>query len=755
MTDIVTEARKRYTQAGEATAANDLLAIADTKFVLGDSDNGWQWEDTILQNSRKQAKPTLTVNVTAQHCNQIINNIRQSRPQIKVLPVDNFSDKKTAEIMAGLIRNIQNVSNADDAHDLGAEHSIYGGIGYWRILTEFESPQSFNQTIKIKPVPNPRLVRIDPAATALDKSDAMWGFVEEEISIEQCKREHPDIDPESWGDDTHGWHNKETIKRAEYFYCTYKDDTLCMMDDGTTAIKSKLDDYDALKAQGRIIKERPTSVKQWKWCKLLGGHDEPIEETDWLGEYLPIVAVTGKELNVDGEIVRKGLVRDIKDPARMLNYSFSGAVETISLQTKIPYVGSIEAIEGFEDEWNKANLENKSILHFNAYDESGNKLDRPQREMPAVMPTAQVQMLQVATEQMRAASGQQNSNFGIKSEASSGIGIQRLKVQGDTATFHFPDNLSRALRYEATILIDLIPKIMDVGQIVRILGLDGSHDQAKLDPSSPQAYTENTKPNGDVEKIFNPTIGKYDVTIATGSSYQTQRQEGAAAMSEMVAKNPALMQVAGDLVFKAFDFPGADALAERMAKTLPPNLQDKKGQPEVPPEVQQQMQQMQEQMQQMGQALENADVQVTQLETELDQTRKSKAGDAEAKIVEAENAAVLAREKMEIDATIKREQIDVDAELSIYRANKEAETKQKIAYMTAPEQEKTEVPEPEIDIETGEPIVKLDPLHQLLEAVVVSNQQLAQAVAQSNAPKVSKIAIEKIDGKFIGTKIEE
>jgi len=46
---------------------------------------------------------------------------------------------------------------------------------------------------------------------------------------------------------------------------------------------------------------------------------------------------------------------------------------------------------------------------------------------------------------MRAASGQQNANFGIKSEAQSGIGIQRLKAQGEIATFHFPDNLARSL----------------------------------------------------------------------------------------------------------------------------------------------------------------------------------------------------------------------------------------------------------------------------------------------------------------------
>lgn len=72
----------------------------------------------------------LTVNITAQHCNQIINEIRRNRPAVKVSPVDDQGDKKTAEIFAGLIRNIQTASDADVAHDIAAEHSIYGGEGY-------------------------------------------------------------------------------------------------------------------------------------------------------------------------------------------------------------------------------------------------------------------------------------------------------------------------------------------------------------------------------------------------------------------------------------------------------------------------------------------------------------------------------------------------------------------------------------------------------------------------------------------------
>jgi hypothetical protein len=599
--DIVIEAKKRFEKARDYYASARKLAIADTKFVMGDSDNGWQWPEEQSKDRQNSKRVCLTVNMTAQHCNQIINQIRQNRPAVKVSPADDGGDKDTAEILGGLIRNIQVASAADEAHDTAAEHAVYGGEGYWRILTEYENETSFNQVIRVKACPNPNLVYIDHNALAQDKSDAEWGFVFESISKEQFKREYPKIDPASWGGMDGIWVNEDTYQRAEYFYCEFVDDVACFLENGKTALKSELQPGEV------VVKERPTKVKKWKWCKLVGGHDVPLDERDWKGSYLPIIAVVGKELNVNGEIVRKGIVRDLKDPARMVNYAYSETVQTLALQNKYPYMASAEAIEGHEDIWNAANVETRAYLPFNAYDATGNPLPRPERQMPAVMPAAQVQLLQLSTEQMRAASGQQNSNFGIKSEASSGVGIQRLKAQGEIATFHFPDNLARALRYEAKVLIDLIRKYYDSRRVVRILGLDGKDQSATLDPRLDGAYAEQDGQE-EIEKIFNPLVGEYDVVIDTGPSYQTQRQEAYANLTELASRSPQLMQVAGDLVMRSADFPMAEQLAERLEKTLPPELRDQKpGQEQqVPPELQQQMQQQDQQIQQLSQALEAA-----------------------------------------------------------------------------------------------------------------------------------------------------
>ena len=629
MADSIVEiARKRYQRAKDAYGTLRTQAIADTQFVMGDSENNWQWpEEVYSSRAEVQKKPCLTINLTAQHCNQIINSIRQNRPAGRVLPVDNLADPDTAEILSGMCRSIQSYSNADTAHDIAAEHAIYGGEGFWRVLTEYETDTSFDQVITIKPLVNPQLVYIDPDAIEPDRSDAKWGFIFEDLSPEECKIEFPNLDPSNWATEgDNGWVNKDTIRVADYFWCEFVPDTLYLLGDGSTVLKSALPEGAKIAgglltlAEGQVVavvKERATTQKKWYWCKLVGGETKPVDQKDWMGSYLPIIAVMGKELNVNGKMVRKGIVRDLKDPARMVNYSYSASVETLALQNKVPYLAASESIENFEDIWGAANLENRAYLPWNAYDEEGRQLPKPERQAPAVMPSAQVQMLQLSTEEMRAASGQQNANFGIKSEAQSGIGIQRLKAQGEVATFHFPDNLARALTYEMRVLIDLIPKVYDTKRIIRILGLDGKESKAVLDPEMPQPYGE--MPGdvaGEVQKLFNPLMGRYDVAISTGPSYHTQRQEAADTLTELTTRNPQIMQVAGDIVMRAYDFPMAEEMAKRLEKTLPPGFKDEEGaSTQLPPEVQQQMQQQEQQIQQLSQALESASNHAEKLES--------------------------------------------------------------------------------------------------------------------------------------------
>jgi hypothetical protein len=678
---IVEEAKERFEVAKKANSVSRAQAIEDTKFYLGDSDNGYQWPQNIAnQRSTVEKRPCLTINITAQHVNQIVNTIRENPPTGKVMPVDDFSDKKTAEILSDLIRNTQSNSNADDIHNIAIEHAIAGGEGYWRIVTEYESESSFDQVIKIKPILDPGMVYLDPFYKELDKSDREWGFVFEDITHDECKRLWPDLDVTSWAEDSaRGWVKADTVRIADYYCIEFTDDLLYQLPDGQAEYKSVIPadvvaQLDLLVESGEL-KTRKVKRKQWKQHKLVGNSDDPVESTDWVGQSLPIIEVIGKEMIVDGEVIKKGLVRDLKDAARMVNYSFSAAVESVALQNKIPYIAAAEAIEGYEQKWDTANNQNYAYLPYNHIDDSGNTIPVPQRQPPSVLPSAQIQLLQLSVEQMRAASGQQSANFGQKSEASSGIGIQRLKLQGEIATFHFLDALNRALKYEIRILLELIcsGKILDTKRVVRVMGIDGEASHATLDPQSPQAYSEIGLK--DIQKIFNPTIGEYDVVIDTGPSYMTKRTEGAAQMAQIAQGNPEIMQVAGDLIFKSMDVPYADEIGERIKKMLPPQLQDEQGQQDVPPEVQNAMKMASDHIMQQDQVIQKMQ---NELQTKQGEEEK-RVMDAQRAQMEAENAAL----KLQID--------QYNAETARIKVLQEAQPKDNIAEMAKLELESRKI----------------------------------------------------------------
>ena len=719
---IVDLARQRFQLAKDALDRSRIQSVEDTRFVMGDSDNGWQWPEQVRLLREGSQRVVLTVNVTAQHCNQIINQIRQNRPSAKVLPVDSGADVKTAELLGGLLRQIQSHSRADDAHDIAAEHAIYGGEGYWRVLTEYESPKSFKQRIRIAAITDPTMVYVDPHTQTPDKSDAEWGFVVEDITKEQCKRDHPGVDPTSWVQDGQsGWVTTDTIRRAEYFWCEYVKDEALLLVDGQEILRSDLQGQEL--PEGAIVEKRATFRKQWWWAKLLGGETEPLDKKEWPGSYLPIISCIGKEINVKGQIVRKGIVRDLKDPARMVNYSYSAAVESVALQNDVPYIAAAESIKGYETEWGQANRTTAAYLPFNAYDDDDRQLPPPARQQPAIMPSAQVQMLELSVEQMRAASGQQNANFGIRSDAQSGVGIQRLKQQGEVATFHFPDNLSRALRYEARVILDLVPAIYDTKRVIRVLGLDGDVDVATLDPEQQQAYMEKMSAlQKDAEKIFNPNVGEYDVVIDTGPSYATQRQEAFQAMTELASQRPELLQIAGDIIMRAADFPMAQELAERLKKTIPPQLlEDTNKDQEIPPQVQAQLQSMQQQMEQMKQVLDAADQEVGRLQG-----------------VEQDKQAQMA--KVQTDAELKSADLEIKAQqLEIDRFRAETERMQAQAAIVQQQQQAEEANEPEgPELDENGQAVPSD-MQQLVQAITSMAGMLA-AAEQSEAQSFDRLA---------------
>src|SRR2546430_7153816 len=167
--EFLVQAVKRFNRAAVAESINRKDAVDDLKFKRGD-----QWPADIKSTRTIEKRPCLTINKVPTFIHQITNDQRQNRPAINVSPVGDKSDPNTAKMLKGLIKQIERQSNADVAYDTGFDNAVSNGWGYWRVLTEYEGEDTFDQVIKIGRIRNPFRVYLDPDSQEPDGSDAQW-----------------------------------------------------------------------------------------------------------------------------------------------------------------------------------------------------------------------------------------------------------------------------------------------------------------------------------------------------------------------------------------------------------------------------------------------------------------------------------------------------------------------------------------------------------------------------------------------------
>jgi len=645
--DILSVARDRLNMAISAYSESREDEQDDLKFYAASPDNQYQWPADVLatrgavQGQTINARPCLTINKLPQHVKQVTNDQRQNRPSIKVIPVDDNADVEVAEVFNGMIRHIQYISDADVAYDTACENQVTFGEGYIRILTDYCDDNTFDQDIKIGRVRNSFSVYMDPLIQDPCGMDAKWCFITEDITREEYDRLYPNASPISTletlgvGDQSISqWINENTVRIAEYFYIEYDRATLNLYPGNATAFEGTPDDKQLKALYGKPLKSRESDRKKVKWCKINGY--EILEEREWAGKYIPVVRVIGNEFEVDGRIYISGLVRNAKDAQRMYNYWVSQEAEMLALAPKAPFIGYGGQFEGYENQWKTANTQNWPYLEVNpdVTDGQGGVLPLPQRAQPPMASSGLLQAKSGASEDIKSATGQYNASLGMTSNERSGKAILARQKEGDTGTYHYVDNLGRAVRYVGRIIIDLIPKIYDTQRIARIIGEDGKVEHAKINPEQQEPVRKIVDQAGIViEKIYNPTVGKYDVMVETGPGYASKRQEALDAMSQLLQGNPQLWAVAGDLFVKNMDWPGAQEMAKRFAKTIDPKiLEDDDKSPELQAAEQQmqamgqELDQLHQMLQQVGNSMEAQELRIKEYEAETKRISAVQAG---------------------------------------------------------------------------------------------------------------------------------
>lgn len=575
--DVIQRAREAFKLDYEAFRESYEEMIEDLYFGQGIG----QWPDAVRVQRMSDKRPCLRINKMPQFVDRVLGDLRQARPSIKIRPMDDKSDADTADVITGIMRNIEAQSDAEMVYDSGAEAMVRCGYGAWRVITDYISDDSFDQEIRIERIKNQFGVILDSSAKRWDRSDGRRAFVYEDMPRSVFKKRWPKADPCPWsggGKDLGDWVTEDTLRVAEFFERDTKTSMLYMVmidGDDTPRIVTELP-----KENHAVLKDRKVESHKITWYRISGKEilEGPIELN---GQYIPIIPCYGKETNIEGKSYYNGVIRHAKDSQRLYNYFRSYDAETIALAPKAPWLVTAKMIGNYKQQWKQANERNFPYLVYEPDPMAPG--GKPERNIPNLSNQAITQQIMIADQELHDTTGLQLASLGKKSNEKSGAAIEARAKEGDVGQYTYADNLTRAIKHTARVIIDLMPYIYDTARVQRIIGEDGTSSQVQINEQFQEKSTGETK-------VFDLTVGKYDVVASVGPSYQTQRQETQAALIDFARiLDPPQRQVMADLIASNSDWHGADKIANRLRKTIPPEIlkgeegENEKPQPPEPP----------------------------------------------------------------------------------------------------------------------------------------------------------------------------
>ncbi len=583
--------RKRFKACVDAEADLRAKAADDFKFAWV---SGHQWDNHF--GAKRGDRPKYEFNKLRQAIKQVINDNRQNTPAIKVRATED-GDTELATIRQGLIRNIESESKADEAYDWGALYAITAGFGAWRVVTEYVGDDAFDQDIRIRRIPSPLTsVWFDPSARELDRSDARFAFVVESVSREEFRERWPDADCVDFegGSEYGDWFGQKEVRIAEYWSRKPGKREMLQLSDGRVVAADDWTETEGVE----VVNRRKVDTYQLT-MEIVSGKETLEGPFDWPTPDIPIIPVWGDIVTVDGRDQWSGMVRPARDAQVLYNFERSNFAEVIATQPHAPFLYTPKQIEGFEREWAGLATDNAPGLPYNPDPQAASMA--PSRQPPPQMSPGYMAALQLSSDDLKAVTGIYDASLGARSNETSGRAIMARKQEGDVANFDYADNIARAVRRTGEIVNRLIPEVYNGERQIRILGEDGAEkyvriNHLELDEAAGEWRSVTGRvvnEDGSLVPVYDITQGKYDVTIATGPSYTTQRMETLDAMMQLAQSNGPMAMLAQYGMLKSMDTPGMEETLEAMRRVLvgqgllPPSEEDQaQMQPQQPDPVQ-------------------------------------------------------------------------------------------------------------------------------------------------------------------------
>jgi len=517
-----------------------------------------QWEP-YWWNSNED-KPRYTFDQVNPIVDQVASEIEQSDYDIRVSPAGGNATKDIAVTIDGIIRNIEQMSNARTVYAQAARNMVIGGMDGWRVVQKYVSDNTFDQDLAIEHIGNfVDRVWFDPAAENQDKSDSRYAFVLHPMAKDEYEARWPEGSGESVDDSRDGeayYDKAEVVIVGEFLYLESEDRDLVLMSNGQ--VHEVNDDFekvvDDLAAIGVTEVKRRKRKKHYVCSRYFDAKDFLEEKKETVFSRIPVVPTYANFKIFENKTIYWGVVEKLLDPQRVMNYSVSREIEEGALAPRAKYWMTPAQASGHEAQLQTLNTNADPVQFYN--------VDPETPAVPQQQGGAQINPgLRTISEAMRGIIGQTAGMFaasmGDNPGLQSGVAIRQLQDRGSNGTFKYSKGVEIAVAATGRLIKDAIPMIYDTQRQVRILREDESYDMVDLN----QKVIDND--TGEVVVVNDMQVGSYDVTCRAGPSFRNRQQETIEAITALAQTDPTLMQIAGDLLLQNISTPAASQIAER------------------------------------------------------------------------------------------------------------------------------------------------------------------------------------------------
>ena len=545
--DIIERALEQAELALEAVKDNHDSAREDLRFAFAED----QWDADIKE--QRKGRPCLTINKLPANADKVEGELRQNKISIKAIPWNGPASSTMAKVRAGVIRNIEEISDAEYHYVTAGVNAANGGKGVLRAYTRYVDDDTFDQELRVMAVDNPLSVVFDENAKAEGKTDANYAFIFDKISRKEHNRRWPDKTPADFTTDMpsnqRAWASEDDVTIAEYFLKVPIKRTLYQIE-----TEAGMDVVDKLPEGVEAIRKREVESYKIEW-RLIDGKNTLEGPTEWAGkQYIPLVEIPGKKVNIDGEVKQRGMFRYAKDSQKMYNYWASTDCEVGALAPKVPWLITGEMVKGYEDIWKNAHLTNYPYLPYNI--DTKNPQATPTRNNPGAQAVGMIQQRQLAGDEIKDTIGRHEAGLGMRSNETSGVAIEKRAARGDLGDFAYPDNLARGVKHLGRILMDAMPSVYDTERLIRLVHEDDREEFVVLNKAMPDGI------------LNDMSVGRYEVKITVGKHYNSRQAEAMESMTQFTQYNPQAGAQIADLIAESSNWPGKEKIAKRLRKAM-------------------------------------------------------------------------------------------------------------------------------------------------------------------------------------------